>query len=189
MAMQRTDRDRGTKGITSIVTLKVLGALTGHGREIATFDSYAIARNANRHRRETVGYLPTQGIAFRRRERALTPPPFGRAVLHPSQLNEQTQSPLFKLPEEILLLIYEEILGHNLFHIVRRSTRFQLGHVLCKANTPRRQEECNEHECRGMKVPSGVHPKTRPGNGGLVQLLQSCRRMYAKYSSILYCIY
>lgn len=177
MAMQRTDRDRGTKGITSIVTLKVLGALTGHGREIPTFDSYAIARNANLVRRETVGYLPAKDPVSRRRERPLTPPPFGKAVLHSSQMNEQSQSPLFKFPENILLLIYEEVLGHNLFHVVRRTTRFQLGHVLCKMNTPRKQEECHEHECRGMKVPSGVHVKTGPGNGGFIQLLQSCRKM------------
>lgn len=185
MAMQRTDRDRSTKGITSIITLKVLGALTGHGREIPTYDSYAIARNANLVRRETVGYLPAQGPVSRRRERPLTPPPFGKAVLHPSQLNAQAQSPLFKLPVDILLLIYKEVLGHNLFHIVRRNTRFQLGHVLCKNNTPRSQEECHENECRGIKVPSGVHPKTGPGNDGFIQLLQSCRKMYTGYSSVL----
>ena len=175
--MPRTDRDRNSKSLPGIITFAVLGALTGHSRELKSFDSYAIARNANLKRRESINYVPVQEPTTHRRERALTPPPSGRAILQPSQLNEQIQSPMFKLPEELLLLIYEEVLGRNLFHIVRRTTSFQLGHVVCKTNVPRRQEECNENECRGLKVPTGIHAKTGPGDGGLIPLIQSCRKM------------
>lgn len=175
--MPRTDRDRNSKSLPGIITFAVLGALTGHSRELKSFDSYAIARNANLKRRESINYVPVQEPTTHRRERALTPPPSGRAILQTSQLNEQIQSPMFKLPEKLLLLIYEEVLGRNLFHIVRRTTSFQLGHVVCKTNVPRRQEECNENECRGLKVPTGIHAKTGPGDGGLIPLLQSCRKM------------
>jgi len=176
--MPRTDRERGTKSLPGLITFAVLGAVTGHSRPLKTFDSYAIARNANLQRRESSGYLPVQEPTSQRRKRCLTPPPFGRAFLQPSQLNEQSQSPLFELPEELLLLIYEEVLGRNLFHIVRRTSHFQLGHIACKTNTPRTQDECLENQCRGLKVATGVHVKTGPGDGGLIQLLQSCRKMY-----------
>ena len=182
--MPRTDRDSNYKPLTGIIVFKALNAISGHSRPLPTrngrqsYDSYSIARNANFHRQESVAYVPVHEPPSRRRERCLTPPPHGKAILQPNQFNEQTQSPLFKLPEELLLLIYEEVFGHNLFHIVRRTNKFQLGHIVCKSNVPRSQEECVENKCRGLKLPTGIHAKTGSGDGGLIQLLQSCRKMY-----------
>jgi hypothetical protein len=181
--MPRTDHDSNYKPLVGIITFKALNALSGHSRELShrnrrqSFDSYSIARNANLQRRESVGYLPVQEPTSHRRKRCLTPPPFGKATLQENQLNEQTQSPLFKLPEELLLAIYEEVIGRNLLHIVRRTNQFQLGHIVCKTNVPRSQEACVENKCRGLKLPTGVHAKTGRGDGGLIQLLQSCRKM------------
>jgi hypothetical protein len=182
--MPRTDTDSNYKPLTGIIVFKALNAISGHSRPLPTrqsYDSYSIARNANFHRRESVAYVPVHEPPSRRRERCLTPPPHGKAILQPNQSNEQTQSPLFKLPEELLLLIYEEVLGHNLFHIVRRTNKFQLGHIVCQSNVPRSQEECVENKCRGLKLPTGIHAKTGSGDGGLIQLLQSCRKMYGHH--------
>ncbi len=182
--MPRTDRDSNYKPLTDIIVFKALNAVTGHSRPLPTrnrrqsYDSYSIARNANFHRRDSVAYVPVHEPPSRRRECCLTPAPHGKAILQPSQFSEQTQSPLFKLPAELLLLIYEEVLGHNLFHIVRRMNNFQLGHIGCKSKVPRSQENCVENKCRGLKLPTGIHAKTGSGDGGLIQLLQSCRKMY-----------
>jgi hypothetical protein len=108
------------------------------------------------------------------RTHSLTPVPVPLDNVIP-ELDEQTQSALFKLPEELLLLIYEEVIGRRTFHIVRRSHR--LGHTTCHYNTPGSQEECKEGGCRGLKVPSGLHIESGPGHGGLIQLLQTCRKM------------
>jgi hypothetical protein len=184
--MPRTDRDSNSwKPLTSIIIFKTLDALPGHSRPLPSHprrqslaDSYSIARNAYLHRRGSNGYQPVQETPPLRRQRCLTPPPFGKAILLPNQLNEQTQSSLFRLPEELLFLIYEDVIGGNLFHIVRRTNQLQLGHIPCKNNLPRSQEECKENKCRGFKVPTGLHVKTAgTGHGGLIQLLQTCRKM------------
>jgi hypothetical protein len=180
--MPRTDHDSNYKPLSAIATFKILNALSGRSREPPprprprSLTSYSIARNANLHRRGSTGYIPAQECPRLRRERCLTPPPFGKAILQPSQLNDQTQSSLFKLPEELLFLIYEEVIGSNLFHIVRRTNQLQLGHILCKTNIPRSQEGCKEKECRGLKVPTGLH-KTVRGDSGLIQLLKTCRKV------------
>jgi hypothetical protein len=184
--MPRTDRDSTFKPLSAIFTFKVLDAFSGHSRQLPSrprrqslpHSSYSIARNWNLHRRGSNGYLPAQECPPLRRERCLTPPPFGKAILQPNQLIEQAQSPLFKLPEELLLLIYEHVIGYNLFHIVRRTKQLQLGHVPCKNNLPRSQEECKENECRGFKIPTGLHVRPAgPGHGSLIQLLQTCRKV------------
>ena len=87
------------------------------------------------------------------------------------KIDQQTASWLFKLPKEVRLMIYEEVLGGMIFHIVRRKTR--LGHKLCKGSGD--PEQCISDNCRGFKTESGVH--TGRGNGGLIQILQSCRKM------------
>jgi len=184
--MPRTDRDSTFKPLSAIFTFKVLDTFSSHSRQLPSrarrqslpHSSYSIARNWNLHRRGSNGYLPAQECPPLRRERCLTPPPFGKAILQPNQLIEQTQSPLFKLPEELLLLIYEHVIGYNLFHIVRKTKQFQLGHVPCKNNLPRSQEECKENECRGFKIPTGLHVRPAgPGHGSLIQLLQTCRKV------------
>jgi hypothetical protein len=88
-------------------------------------------------------------------------------------LNEQTQSLLFKLPEELRLLIYEEVLGNRLIHIVRRDHK--LGHMLCRSGGD--QDACNEVKCRGIKLPTGMFVQPGFGHGDLIPLLQSSRNV------------
>jgi len=85
--------------------------------------------------------------------------------------DQQTVSLLFKLPREVRLMIYEEVLGGKVFHIVRRKEK--LGHKLCKGSG--NPDQCISDHCRGFKAASGVHGGR--GDGGLIQLLQSCRKM------------
>jgi hypothetical protein len=107
------------------------------------------------------------------RNRCLTPSPDGAQSLPCSKTDGQTQSPLFKLPEEILLLIYKEVIGNRLLHIVRRQQ--DLGHVLCKGSGD--PDDCIENQCRGIKSPTGPYTETGPGSGDIIQLLQTCRKM------------
>lgn len=84
---------------------------------------------------------------------------------------QQTASLLFKLPKELRLMIYEHVLGGMVLHIVRRKAK--LGHTLCKTRAD--PEQCTLDRCRGYKIPSGFH--TGRGNGQLVQILQTCRKV------------
>ena len=92
-------------------------------------------------------------------------------VRQPLNADQQTASLLFNLPKEVRLMIYEEVLGGMVFHIVRRKDK--LCHKLCKGSGD--PEQCISDHCRGFKIPSGVH--TGRGDGGLIQILQSCRGM------------
>lgn len=107
------------------------------------------------------------------RTRCLTPSPGARQSLPCSRADEQTKSPLFKLPEELRLMIYKEVVGNRLLHIVRRQRK--LGHVPCNGNGG--ADDCKENQCRGLKLPTGTYAQTGPGRGDLVQLLQTCRNM------------
>lgn len=68
-------------------------------------------------------------------------------------------------------MIYEQLLADNVFHIVRR--REKLGHTRCRAY--REPDQCVPTRCRGLKLPSGFHAGF--GDGDLIQVLQSCRRV------------
>jgi len=86
---------------------------------------------------------------------------------------EQTQSSLFRLFEEIRLLVYEQVIGNQLLHIVRR--KHKLGHAPCQT---KEGDACSEMGCRGLKIPrAGYYAIAGCGYGGKIQLLQSCRRM------------
>ena len=109
------------------------------------------------------------------RTRCLTPSPFespSELQLNP-RADKQTQSLLFTLPGGILLMIYKEILGDRMVHIMRRQRK--LGHTICESMGD--FEECREEQCRGLKLPSGTYVHTGEANGNSVQLLQTCRRM------------
>jgi len=171
--------------ITGNVIFKTVGFLSGHSRPV---DERSRPRLRHpRHQSMTMAATePTEPLRRSKTEfqppptcpelphrtHALTPIPWKNIVPEPA---EQTQSPLFKLPEELLLQIYEEVIGNRTFHIVRRSHK--LGHTTCHYNTPGCQEQCKEGGCRGLKVPSGLHVEAGPGHGGLIQLLQTCRKM------------
>lgn len=93
------------------------------------------------------------------------------------------------LPREVRMQIYEWVLGGRVLHIVRRETK--LGHVVCKryrreldTEDMREEDACLIAGCRELKIPgsSGVHERIGEGGGGLIQLLQVCRRMYVYIS-------
>ena len=93
----------------------------GHGPEQS-------AQRAPVHRRRSSGYQPPPPcLHLPPRTHCLTPLPFDNEVHNSPILHEQTQSLLLKLPQEVRLLIYEEVLGNRLIHIVRRNHK--LGHV------------------------------------------------------------
>jgi len=98
----------------------------------------------------------------------------------------QIQSPLFHLlPDELRLMIYSQVLGNQVLHIIRRHQK--LGHTLCK-NPDGSFDACREAQCRGRKMPTGEHEATvsSPGHGGMIQLLQTCRRIYTESAPLLY---
>lgn len=108
-----------------------------------------------------------------RRQRRLSIPPAepnnGPKLLQ--NTNDQTDCSLFTLPTSVRTRIYENVLGNMLVHIVRRHTK--LGHRVCK--TGGLPDSCIETRCRGSKTAYGIHKNT--GDGGLIQLLQTCRMM------------
>lgn len=92
-------------------------------------------------------------------------------VGEPQLIKQQNASLLFALPKELRLIIYENLLGGMVFHIVKRRTK--LGHTLCKERGD--PEQCILNLCRGYKIQSGVH--TGRAHGELIQILQTCRRV------------
>ncbi|APA11106.1 predicted protein [Sclerotinia sclerotiorum 1980 UF-70] len=97
------------------------------------------------------------------------------------------------LPREARMEIYEWVLGRRVLHIVRRKTK--LGHVVCKCERrnsdgrdTREEDACMVAGCRGVKIVggSGVHEEVGEGSGGLIQLLQVCRRIYSEAIPLLY---
>ncbi|KAJ8069195.1 hypothetical protein OCU04_002866 [Sclerotinia nivalis] len=97
------------------------------------------------------------------------------------------------LPREVRIEIYEWVLGKRVLHIVRRKTK--LGHVVCKCDgrnsdggDMREEDACMIAGCRGVKIlgGSGVHERVGDGSGGLIQLLQVCRRVYSETATVLY---
>ncbi|KAG4030899.1 hypothetical protein MFRU_010g00330 [Monilinia fructicola] len=105
----------------------------------------------------------------------------------------QGGSKLFeRLPKEVRLEIYRWVLGEKVLHIVRRKDG--LGHVVCQCDRDSETGEISEEDgcivagCRGVKIPggSGVHERIGEGSGGLIQLLQVCRRIYSEAIPLLY---
>ncbi|CAD6443992.1 fa631580-a2e0-4070-a688-9eee936aa09a-CDS [Sclerotinia trifoliorum] len=97
------------------------------------------------------------------------------------------------LPREVRMEIYEWVLRERVLHIVRRKTK--LGHVVCKceggnsdARDTREEDACMVAGCRGVKIIGGrgVHETVGMRSGGLIQLLQVCRRIYSEAISLLY---
>jgi hypothetical protein len=89
----------------------------------------------------------------------------------PLDIEQQSASLLFTLPKEVRLMIYEQVLGGMVLHIIRRENK--LGHKLCKTSGD--PDQCAMVHCRGFKIPSGLH--IGRGNGEIIQILQSCRRV------------
>lgn len=169
-------RQREPPSLKSRLIFSALDRLTRNGREIDR-------KPMSSYRRRIVADIQQSGSpkassyqspplypTLPRRQRCLTPPLFD-----PQEL-EQTQSPLFILPRELLLLIYEQVLGNNVLHIVRRSNK--LGHAPCKINSSGFQDDCKEFNCRGVKFPNGVCVPNGFSRDRIIPLLQTCRKMY-----------
>jgi hypothetical protein len=112
------------------------------------------------------GHLPP-------RTRCLTPPPTEREPALCPKASDQAQSLLFTLPKEILMLIYREVVGDKLIHIVRR--QHKLGHTICCTSGD--PGECRDDQCRGFKIPTGTYVQTGEAYEDSIQLLQTCRKM------------
>jgi hypothetical protein len=183
------EREAGYHGLTNTVVFKALELLSGHSRPLDQ-------RPAPR-RRHTSGTGRGQGQAeslpvkkvvtnwsgiegpvdFPRlppRTHCVTPPPLDAAV-EVSQSPERTESPLFRLLPELRILIYENVIGNRVLHIVRRKGK--LAHATCKVNKRQGCEDCREEKCRGLKLPSGVYVKPGTGQSDILPLLQTCRRV------------
>lgn len=171
-------RKRQSPGLRDQVLFGFLDRVTGHSKPLESVPS---------HRRPTIGspthsrrltYEPPPPLPapLPRRKRLLTPASSRSASPEPFLYDEQFQSVLLqRLPEEILMLIYEYVIGKRVIHLVRRKDH--LGHMKCLSNGD--PDACRELQCRGMKLPNGLYVASGHGNGGgLIQLLQSCRKMY-----------
>lgn len=87
------------------------------------------------------------------------------------QIYEQAQSNFFaRLPAELRTLIYTEILGGNVLHIVKREKR--LGHSRCTVNRLLQDERV--YVCRS------------PTDRDLMPMLKSCRKVYLEAIHLLY---
>ena len=181
-------RERERPGLTARLLFKTVDRLSGRSRPLES-PTPSLQRRKSTGERPTVQHQPRSTrsqrqsstyqappLAFEHlppRTRRLTPPPIDTPPLPCPKLDEQPQSLLFRLPEELLLMIYKGVIGSGLLHIVRRQRK--LGHILCQGS--RDMDECMEHQCRGLKLPTGTYAQRGLGNGDLIQLLQTCRKM------------
>ncbi|KAG0648659.1 hypothetical protein D0Z07_4914 [Hyphodiscus hymeniophilus] len=111
------------------------------------------------------------------RTRCLTPSPFESKPGLRLRTDEQAQSLLLTLPDEILLMIYTEVVGDKIVHIVRR--RRKLGHTICDSSGD--FDDCREDQCRGLKLPTGTYVHTGEANGNSIQFLQTCRKILPRH--------
>jgi hypothetical protein len=182
-------REQERPGLTAKLLFKTVDRLSGHSRPVEAPAPQLQCRRTAGGGRPTIRHQPQSTRSQRQsgsyqapplvfehlppRTRYLTPPPAGRQQLLCTKANEQTQSPLFRLPEELLLMIYKEVVGNRLLHIVRRQRK--LGHIFCNGSGD--ADECKEQQCRGLKLPTGTYAQTGFRNEDLIQLLQTCRKM------------
>lgn len=178
-----TDR---RQSLTKLVAWKVLNALPHRARESEHISSYRprlesqVARVQSAKDRLYELEPEIRHLGRRKRPLSLVSSFYDEDVRQPLNANPQNTSWLFNLPKEVRLMIYEEVLGGMVFHIVRRKDK--LGHKLCKGSGD--PEQCISNHCRGFKIQSGVHAGR--GNGGLIQTLQTCRKVYSEAINILY---
>lgn len=163
--------------LTKLVAWKVLNALphrTSEPQHTSSYRPRAMSYGAGVRPAENTYYQfepEIRHLGRRKRPLSVVSSDYDEDARQPLKVDQQTASWLFKLPKEVRLMIYEEVLGGMIIHIVRRKTR--LGHKLCKGNGD--PQQCISDHCRGFKVQSGVHAGR--GGGGLIQILQSCRKM------------
>ena len=102
------------------------------------------------------------------------------AAVAESQLSA---SPFFRLPLEVRRIIYMQVLGGQRLHIVRKHKRLRF--LRCRAPS---LEECPTPKCRGSVDGEGVWTGGFSGkertDGGVLNLLLVCRRVYVIFYSV-----
>lgn len=167
-------REKQKPSMKMMLLWMALDKLTGNGKEIDRIPMSSYRRSSepligSKHRKASNYQPPPLVQSLPRRKGYITPPTLELEKL------EQLQSPLFTLPKEVLLLIYEQVIGNNILHIVRRSNK--LSHATCSSNRSGNPDDCRDLKCRGMKLQNGVSIPDGPSYGGILPLLQTCRKM------------
>ncbi|CAL3966539.1 unnamed protein product [Diplocarpon coronariae] len=184
------DKEHRPAGLTGKAVFGFLSLVTGRSKEEPWVSSPESDRNPHRRypdARIKSNYQPPPITPSRvKRPRPLTPSPATKKLFFH---DEQEQSPLLKLPDEALNLIYQYVLGNRLVHVVRLNSGL-LSHTVCRVRDPnlheQRHEKCHEQRCRGLKLPTGFHIKPPMEQENLLPLLQTCRKIYSSAIHILY---
>ncbi|CZR57230.1 uncharacterized protein PAC_07120 [Phialocephala subalpina] len=180
-------RERESRSLKSTAIFFALNKLTGHSKPIDRehLSSYRVADirrpvfgSSSKPKKASNYQPPPLAVSLPRRKGAITPPSLDY------EERDHTRSPLFKLPREILFLIYEQVIGDTILHIVRRSNG--LAHAMCCNNSSGSQEDCRDFKCRGTKLPNGVCMPNGRSHTGILPLLQTCRKIYIDAVQVLY---
>jgi hypothetical protein len=173
-----TIHKREGPGLKQLLIWGILNTISGHSKEIdrKPMSSYRKVKPKPALKKISNYQPPPLTPALARRSSCLTPPPQTQEEEEEGVREfEQKQSPLFRLlPEEVSLLIYEEVIGKRVIHVVRRNR--SLGHATCLSENGD-QDKCREVRCRGTKLPNGVCVLERRNHDSFVALLQTCRKM------------
>jgi hypothetical protein len=89
---------------------------------------------------------------------------------------DQHQSPLFRLPTEVRIVIWNEVMGHRVFHIGLGRKRLQ--HTLCTVCDPTDYCTGPEVTCFPLSLDNKMYPSvSAPQRHGILSLTKTCRRM------------
>lgn len=172
--------ERERPGLRSQLIFGVLNRVTGHSKPIdARRPRPSISAPSHGRRMSSLQPPPPLSPPLPRRNARLTPPPPPSYCPNDETPNlpdwdQQFQSPFMRLPVEIQMLIYEHVIGNRVIHIIRRNDmKGGMGHMSCL--TDGNFELCNEMNCRGMKLPTGLFIESRSDHSHLLPLLQSCK--------------
>lgn len=145
-------------------------------------------RRAQRCRNQTARPLP------RTRPRALTFPLPEKKGLHfvRPKTYSQVQSPFFRLPSELRLMIYQEVFANGTVHIVPMDRR--LGSFLCTCPTSSDMLWSSQHACWNRQHTRKDHPtygmpslySDRDTGINVLPLLLTCRTIYSECINFLY---
>ncbi|KAH7419199.1 hypothetical protein BKA64DRAFT_9821 [Cadophora sp. MPI-SDFR-AT-0126] len=188
MSVRIVQKEPHPTGITGRTVFGTLNFLTGRSRPLPEspkpssrrrWESLGLPAN---HRSKSNYQPPPITPSLPKRERAISPSPTNKKDL---LLHDQDQSPLFRLPKEVLDLICEHAVGNRLVHIMRRPTG-GLGHEVCKLGNESSPNACKEQQCRGVKLATGRYAKSSQPGENFVALLQTCRKLYVAAIRVLY---
>jgi hypothetical protein len=158
----------GAAIVTSPLWFPLIGAAYGYKR-------------LSQNRRRKLNRLPPKPI-HRKRSLSMTGDAKPATSARSPRTESQTQSLLFKLPLELRLAIYEEVVGKADIHIVYWQDKL---HSFCCVNPGTHYRQNGKDHCWITDVthrpvtPAGRTTLTRLHNPGIdvVPLLQSCRAM------------